>query len=392
MSKPLCGILLLFLSGTVAVCEVVASRVLVRSGWPYYHLGAGNLIFLGLAFSVARRMRGERLPHLWEVKWITTRALLGSVNLLLAVYAVQIGSAAGDVAALMSINVVVAALLGHFFLGERLRWIHSLALVCSLVGSVLIAQPNFIFGDDAADAEAPNAWVGNFLAVLAGLCLAANFICARKAPEAPGLFSSVVVSAMGAVSYLAAPPLFGWEQPMDKAAAEPGLALALCLALMALTTVRIFASVVGAQLAPAAIGATSITVATTVAGYVLQFLLFRDLPDPLTAGGAGLMVLAVVVMASVRVRLPAASACVAKLGAASDDVNPAASGKMSEVGAIDDDTDSLSSFVSFVASEYAEVGGHRGPVRQRRHASASMSESEPRAGVVGVGFAVAVAV
>lgn len=71
--------------------------------------------------------------------------------------------------------------------------------VCSFAGSVLIAQPNFIFGDDAADAEAPNAWVGNFLAVLAGLCLAANFICARKAPEAPGLFSSVVVSAMGAV-------------------------------------------------------------------------------------------------------------------------------------------------------------------------------------------------
>lgn len=74
-----------------------------------------------------------------EVKWITTRALLGSVNLLLAVYAVQIGSAAGDVAALMSINVVVAALLGHFLLGERLRWIHSLALVCS--GGVWVAFP-----------------------------------------------------------------------------------------------------------------------------------------------------------------------------------------------------------------------------------------------------------
>mmetsp|Transcript_121239 Transcript_121239/g.339525 ORF Transcript_121239/g.339525 Transcript_121239/m.339525 type:complete len:388 (-) Transcript_121239:511-1674(-) len=382
MSKPLCGILLLFLSGTVAVCEVVASRVLVRSGWPYYHLGAGNLIFLGLAFSVARRMRGERLPHLWEVKWITTRALLGSVNLLLAVYAVQIGSAAGDVAALMSINVVVAALLAHFLLGERLRCIHSLALVCSFAGSVLIAQPNFIFGDDAADAEAPNAWVGNFLAVLAGLCLAANFICARKAPEAPGLFSSVVVSAMGAVSYLAAPPLFGWEQPMDKAAAEPGLALALCLALMALTTVRIFTSVLGAQLAPAAVGATTITMSTTVAGYVLQFLLFRDLPDPLTASGA-VMVVAVVVMAGVRVRAPAGEP---ELDAS------AASGKMSEDGAVDDDAGSLSSFVSFVASEYAEVGGHRGPVRQRRHASASMSESEPRAGVVGVGFAVAVAV
>lgn len=57
---------------------------------------------------------------------------------------------------------------------------------------------------------------------------------------------------------------------MAQVAEVPGAAVGLCLALIAVTTVRIFASVVGALLALAAVSTTSITVATTVAGYVLQ--------------------------------------------------------------------------------------------------------------------------
>ena len=82
----------------------------------------------------------------------------------------------GSVGALSSVNTIVAALLGHFVLGEALSRLHLLALLLAIGGGVLTWS-------GASDPEV----VGNTLAVLAGVSSGLSTICARKAGKASSL-------------------------------------------------------------------------------------------------------------------------------------------------------------------------------------------------------------
>merc|ERR1740138_10818 len=109
----------------------------------------------------------------------------------MGIVAVQMGASPGNVSALTSVNMVFAAVMGHMFLNEKLRWPHLLSLICSLAGALLITKPAFIFGSSQAS---ENAWIGNVLALLAGLGQAAVFICARKSADTS---TSLVVAFTG---------------------------------------------------------------------------------------------------------------------------------------------------------------------------------------------------
>merc|ERR1712046_249429 len=88
--------------------------------------------------------------------------------------AVQIDAAPGDVTALTSINIVFAAFMGHLFLAEKMRPIHFVIVLSSILGAMLIAQPSFIFGGEAG------SWLTYVLALFSGFARAASFVCTRK--------------------------------------------------------------------------------------------------------------------------------------------------------------------------------------------------------------------
>ena len=54
----------------------------------------------------------------------------------------------GSVAALSSVKITTAALLGHFLLGEALGRLHMLALLLVVGGAVLIWDPETISASD----------------------------------------------------------------------------------------------------------------------------------------------------------------------------------------------------------------------------------------------------
>eukprot|EP00971_Amphidinium_carterae_P249041 4943459-Amphidinium_carterae.1 len=65
---------------------------------------------------------------LHQCKWMLLRGLCGTASMALEVLAIRTGMAAGDLAALTSVNTVLSAILGRVILGEELRRSHGLSL------------------------------------------------------------------------------------------------------------------------------------------------------------------------------------------------------------------------------------------------------------------------
>ena len=86
----------------------------------------------------------------------------------------------GSVGALSSVNTIVAALLGHFVLGEGFSRLHLVALLLALGGAVLIWDPDTMGTSD------PKV-LGNALALLSGCCAGCVVIASRKAGKASSL-------------------------------------------------------------------------------------------------------------------------------------------------------------------------------------------------------------
>merc|ERR1719329_488969 len=101
-------------------------------------------------FALLAWVQGAKLPPLAEAKWMLLRGLSSACQFILSISAVQVGATAGDVAALMSINIVGAAVLGHFLLQERINGIQAGAAFLSCAGAIFVVQPPFLFGSSSA--------------------------------------------------------------------------------------------------------------------------------------------------------------------------------------------------------------------------------------------------
>ena len=87
----------------------------------------------------------------------------------------------GSVGALTSVNTIVAALLGHFLLGEALSRLHLLALLLAVGGAVII------WGAEAIRSTSDPEVLGSALALLAGCCSGCATIASRKVGKASSL-------------------------------------------------------------------------------------------------------------------------------------------------------------------------------------------------------------
>lgn len=179
------------------------------------------------------------------------------------------------------------------FLGEKLSWLHYVALILSAVGAILISEPEFIFGSHGRENT-----LGSVLALSSGFFQAASFICARKSAHISVsmlTFSSLLL----AVFMSLVPPLLpmfhtgSWQTVLD----EPSKALGLVFMLLLLTSLSIALPAAGATRCPAAVSATVFTTSCMVSGYVSQMLFFEEFLSILTLCGAFSMLLSVVLMA-----------------------------------------------------------------------------------------------
>jgi len=300
VAQELKGMLAMAAAGAGAsICMTLCSLV---HEWqiPYYRLsGAAEIVMAaGLAIMILRNDELSKVQaHEW--KWIVMRGAFGSATAVFAWAAVAEGAPVGDASSLGSVNVVVAALLGRAFLGEPLSLFHILALVCSIVGTVLVTKPEAIMG--AAGPSANTAWFGHALALASGMSSGGLFIASRKSQGISPLVMSFSVSLQEGLSLWIVTSIGLVEDgPLEPLLADPAKGLGLFLSFALLLGVCIYTISLGSQLCPAAASSTIFTSVSMVLGYVAQSIIHHQHPDELTQLGAALMLLAVALIAVAR--------------------------------------------------------------------------------------------
>lgn len=355
------GVLLMSLSGLTVTGELVLSKIMKELDLPYWHIMAFCcaiaccLVLMGLAaLKVA-------MPPRAHMTWLVLKGFCGGGYWALGVVAVQVGASPGDAAALMSINIVVAAFLGRTCLGEKLRFLHVGAVMCSTAGALLIAQPSFLFGGEGDS----SSW-GHFFAALAGFTQSCAFICSRKAAAvhvgfhtlSTFVFSTAIAAALPVTSVVREAPLgILWTSPLASTAWVTGS--------FALTLTAVVVACAGAILCPVAVSATVYTATTMLFGYTAQILVFGSTPSTTTLVGAALMFAAVVLMALVRAPAQAGeqeapTSELAKEASKEEAATPSTnSPQSSAAGSIDDTDESLACFIASEVSAFSPGGAAR---------------------------------
>jgi len=283
----------------------------------------------------------------------------------------------GDVAALTSVNMVVAAFLGRVLLGEALRWIHLFALACSLVGATLISQPSFLFPDSGSGSD--SRWVGYVLAPASGFFQAFVFISSRKSAGTSAWLHLLSTMAQCGLAGLLLPFLPAVsDHTLEPLGELPLLAVGWLALILGSIFVTSLSTSVASRWCPAAVSATTTTAVRMSCSYTAQVLLFGEDLGALTLLGAALMLVGVVAMAGARAAGPRAEP-----QAEAADGSPALPLEaLREAAGEEAETESLA---SFIAAEFVDRSPHDKAVRQRR---APMG-SEPAAQQIGAMAAVA---
>eukprot|EP00929_Paragymnodinium_shiwhaense_P010949 TRINITY_DN11605_c0_g1_i1.p1 TRINITY_DN11605_c0_g1~~TRINITY_DN11605_c0_g1_i1.p1 ORF type:complete len:291 (+),score=37.01 TRINITY_DN11605_c0_g1_i1:110-982(+) len=282
--------------------------------------------------------------------------------------AVRLGAPAGDVAALSSVNTVLAALLGRAFLGEVLQLRHVVAMACSMAGAILISRPSFLFESAAGESDVPS--LAYALAVLAGFSMSCIAICARKADKTDVWVFNLSPSAAGISFILASSTPLLDDATLSPLLEHPGQAFGWLALNVVLIAGSIACNSAGSMWCPAAVSATMSSAARILFGYVADIFIFGLRIQLLSVGGAALMMCGVLVMTLARApRQPEDDASLKEQPETSAVASPPAT-----------DTDETESLASFIAAEFVELQGYETPLRQRKPAGAPTS---PLASVLG---------
>ncbi|CAK9011531.1 unnamed protein product [Durusdinium trenchii] len=298
---------------------MVSGKLMQGWNWPCFFLAGFASLFIALGLGILMWCQKSYHLETREVKWVLSRGLFGALNNVLNICAILAGAHIGSVAALGSVNTVVAALLGRLVLGEPLGKWHVLAILLFLVGAVLISDPR------EALASMGSSLLGNLLALLAGITLGFVFISARKAGQASSTLLTFSAMAQRVVACWATALLLGKaDGNIESLAESPPKSMLFFLLLLLVLLLANWLSSLASKLCPAALTATLLTGGQMITGYLLDIFAFGKLPKVITLIGASLMFLAVLTMTLAR--LPPNTV----------------------------ETDSPSSLANFMAAEYAE--------------------------------------
>jgi len=230
--------------------------------------------------------------------WVVLRGLASPGSILCATLAARTGCSPGDVSALNSINTIVGALLGFLFLGEPILMKHGIAMVCSIVGGVLISKPSFIFdvGHHLGGTHHVPA-ISYILALLSGCSQACIALCSRKSGPISVLWPTVSACLQSAIWYC----VLTWTGVINDFTLEPiedhpGRAVGLFVLVLCLTAGTVGLTSCGAQWCPATITTVLSSSASLVWGYLAQVVIFHQPLEWITILGAACMLVGVVVL------------------------------------------------------------------------------------------------
>eukprot|EP00746_Dinoflagellata_sp_MGD_P064775 gnl/MRDRNA2_/MRDRNA2_27017_c0_seq1.p1 gnl/MRDRNA2_/MRDRNA2_27017_c0~~gnl/MRDRNA2_/MRDRNA2_27017_c0_seq1.p1 ORF type:complete len:388 (-),score=60.16 gnl/MRDRNA2_/MRDRNA2_27017_c0_seq1:118-1281(-) len=361
--REVLGILLMACAGIAVTAEMVFSMVMLQMQWPYWRITALSCFLCAAVVVAMLAVLKVPPPTSQQMKWVSLLGFFSAVYWGLGIVAVQIGVDPGDVAALTSINIVVAAIMGRLFLDERFRLLHMVAVTFSVSGAILIAQPGVIF---ASTKENRAPWYGYLCAIASGFLQGCFFICGRKAGDvsAGHLTTSALLFSVPLCGLLPFIPLVD-DASFHVALELPWQGLGWTGVAFLTSLCSSSFSCAGSMLCPAAVSATVYTGASMFFGYLVQTMLFGASPEPVTVIGASLMLAAVSLVAF------ASGSMNSTYGSSEGDsaVNEEGIEGVNSSAMDDSDAESLASFIASEFSDFATraEGVRRATVRFRGH-------------------------
>eukprot|EP00746_Dinoflagellata_sp_MGD_P157852 gnl/MRDRNA2_/MRDRNA2_86332_c0_seq2.p1 gnl/MRDRNA2_/MRDRNA2_86332_c0~~gnl/MRDRNA2_/MRDRNA2_86332_c0_seq2.p1 ORF type:complete len:438 (-),score=46.09 gnl/MRDRNA2_/MRDRNA2_86332_c0_seq2:324-1514(-) len=351
------------------VCNVylLMDKMIIAAGLPHFRvLGFADLLASSIWIIVSIKMK-VMLPKPREWKWVLLRGLMGATTTVLLILASHMGTPLGDIGALTSVNSVFAALLGRMFLQEPVHARHFLAIILSLVGATLISRPGFIFGSQNS-----SNLVGSLFALGSGIGTACIFVLTRKAASIPTSFLCMSISLHNGLVLLFIPDtIIVSDLPWAAISAKRTEFIGWLWAVVAIGGVQQGTGSTGYKYCPAALSAAVDTAMKMVSGYAMDTIIFNMQPEPLTLIGSFLMLGSVLItkaadpeqssnLLPMSPRTDVGDAVLDVMyggrphmlrqssDVVADDLSPAEVAPEEE----DVEVESLSSFASFVASEF----------------------------------------
>jgi len=240
---------------------------------------------------------------------VIARGFFGSFGLFTYYYTVSV-LPLGDATTMLSMSPIITVVAASIFLNETMQISHVIAAVLGLLGSILLAQPTFLFGrhDDDNNNENDNNSIG-YLTGFLGACIGASvFILVRKAGKVGVhtlqlLFSWCFFSIIYCLILGIMTIVFRSPDDHDNSATKSFLAvpktrrswmyvLGVCIA----GTVGHFLLNYAGMLAPAGIGSMT-RLSGMMWSYLLEIYVFHQLPQFRTVLGFSFILLSLVLIA-----------------------------------------------------------------------------------------------
>jgi drug/metabolite transporter (DMT)-like permease len=316
LSNESYSLLILVCSSVLYSIMAAFVKLAVATGIPSTELVFLRAIFQGFFVVLAmlwfrddasnEHHQGQRLiwnpfgpPHVRNV--VLARGVVGGVGFLLYYYTMST-LPLGDATTLLSLNPVITVLAASFFLGEKIRTTHIVAAVASMIGCLLIAKPSFLFDGTSSKAtdEDRHSSAGYITALMGACCGAAVYILIRRAGKGGvhtlqllfswvtfGLFFSLVVGVV-------IPVLSGQGHTFvsPSSSAAWGYIFGVCI----FGSLGHFLMNYAARHAPA--GLASVMRSSGIMwSYTLELVVFQQVPQGLTLGGATLILLSLAMIA-----------------------------------------------------------------------------------------------
>eukprot|EP00928_Gymnodinium_smaydae_P094294 TRINITY_DN7896_c0_g1_i1.p1 TRINITY_DN7896_c0_g1~~TRINITY_DN7896_c0_g1_i1.p1 ORF type:complete len:399 (+),score=57.14 TRINITY_DN7896_c0_g1_i1:71-1267(+) len=378
------GMLMNVLSGVTTTTEMAFSKTLSQYGWPYWTFAGIACIIGAVLVAVVMLARGQSVPPFHELKWIILRGILGATYWTLSILAVWAGAQPGDVAALTSMNIVSAALLGRLFLDERLHQAHVVAVVSAIIGGTFISKPEFIFGNAG---QGSTSWLGYILALTSGFLQSCCYISSRKATQLAvelHIIGPCIISVLICFTLPCTPVV---TESLHAFSDAPWQCAAWIAAIFAMSVAAFLFGSVGSMISPAAVSATLYTVSSMLSGYLVQTVLFGARPGLFSLCGAGFMLIAVWLMACaqkvIETELPTAT----EFPESSEQVRtePRQGAAAQQEHHEEDQEDGEESLASFAAAEVSSFRPHeQAGIRMRIHKFFRRRAADVEAQTVGV--------
>jgi drug/metabolite transporter, DME family len=172
-SHPLLASAMVFTAGIIwSFGAVTARKATATDVWQYMLWRSIGVLVVVEIVPIFRRQRSSPTVRAFTSGWIM---MLGNCGLMLAsvafVYAVK-NTTAANAAFLSSITPLLAAVLGRFFLKERLTLISILAIVVAFVGLAIMLQSD-------STGSTSSSTIGNIAALFSSLGFAGYMVCLR---------------------------------------------------------------------------------------------------------------------------------------------------------------------------------------------------------------------